>query len=183
VDPSCRHQLLHPLALPLSLSRGPSSPAPSRCPTRLLYSLCAVDPPCQIRLPRARRGPVRAHSLTSPGFSAMTPAHAPNSHFRAPPVPRTRPSPHFAHPHPLSRSVLTARRCRRLTLVFPTIQLAGDHAKPPRAPPRGETPVPVPNFPYCTLCSSNFAFIGARSRRSAVLARWPAYLARSSSPE
>ena len=25
-------------------------------------------------------------------------------------------------------------------------------SKPPRALPRAETPVPVPNFPYCTLC-------------------------------
>jgi hypothetical protein len=61
--------------------------------------------------------------------------------------------------------------------VFPAIQLAGDRSKPPRAPPRGETPVPVPNFPYCALCSSNFAFAGARPWRSAVLARWPADLA------
>jgi hypothetical protein len=64
----------------------------------------------------------------------------------------------------------------------PTIQLAGVRSKPPRAPPRGETPVPVPNFPYCTLCSSNFAFTSALPWRSAVLARWPTDLARSSSP-
>jgi hypothetical protein len=32
VGPICRRQLLHLLALPLSLSRGPGSPAPSRCP-------------------------------------------------------------------------------------------------------------------------------------------------------
>jgi hypothetical protein len=67
--------------------------------------------------------------------------------------------------------------------AFPTIQLAGDRSKPPRALPRGETPVPVPNFPYCALCSANFAFVGARSRQSTVLAQWPADLARSSSPE
>jgi hypothetical protein len=67
--------------------------------------------------------------------------------------------------------------------MFPAIQLVGDRAQPPRVLPRGETPVPVPNFPYCALCSSNFAFAGARLRRSAVLARWPADLARSSSPE
>jgi hypothetical protein len=47
---------------------------------------------------------------------------------------------------------------------------------------QGETPVPVPNFPYCALCSSNFAFAGARPRRSTALGRWPADLARSSSP-
>jgi hypothetical protein len=67
--------------------------------------------------------------------------------------------------------------------VFPTIQLAGDRSKPPEAPPQGETLVPVPNFPYCAKCSSNFAFAGARPRWSAVLAQWPADLARSSSPE
>jgi hypothetical protein len=138
--------------------------------------------PCQIRLPRARRGPARAHLRTSPGFSATTPAHAPNSLFRAPPVPCTHPSPHFAHPRPLSRSALAARRRRRPEPAFPTIQLAGDRSKPPRAPPRGETPVPVPNFFYCALCSSNFAFTGARPRRSAVLAWWPVDLAQSTSP-
>jgi hypothetical protein len=63
------------------------------------------------------------------------------------------------------------------------IQLTGDRAQPPRAPPRGETPVPVPNFLYCALCSSNFAFASARPRRSAVLARWPTDLAQTSSSE
>jgi hypothetical protein len=67
--------------------------------------------------------------------------------------------------------------------MFLAIQLAGDHSKPPRAPPRGETFVPVPNFPYCALCSANFTFAGARPRRSAVLARWLADLTQSSSPE
>jgi hypothetical protein len=55
---------------------------------------CAVGLPCQIRLPHARHGPARAHSRTSPGFSATTPAHASSSLFRAPPVPRAHPSPH-----------------------------------------------------------------------------------------
>jgi hypothetical protein len=36
---------------------------------------------------------------------------------------------------------------------------------------------------YCTLCSANFTFAGARPRRTTVLARWPTDLARSSSPE
>jgi hypothetical protein len=40
----------------------------------------------------------------------------------------------------------------------------------------------MPNFPYCALCSANFNFAGARPRQTAVLARWPADLARSSSP-
>jgi hypothetical protein len=108
---------------------------------------------------------------------------APCSLFSAPPVPRAHPSPHFTHPRPLSRSALAARRRRRPAPVFPTIQLAGDRAKSSRALPRGGTSVPVPNFPYCALCSPNFAFAGARSWRSAMLARWPANLARSNSPE
>jgi hypothetical protein len=41
----------------------------------------------------------------------------------------------------------------------------------------------MPNFPYCALCSANFAFASARPWRSAVFARWLADLARSSSPE
>jgi hypothetical protein len=67
--------------------------------------------------------------------------------------------------------------------VFLAIELAGHRSKPPRALLRGETPVPMPNFPYCALCSANFDFAGARPRRSAVLAQWLADLARSSSPE
>jgi hypothetical protein len=156
----------------------------SRCPrTSLFLSLCAVGLPCQFRLLRARRGPARAHSRTSLGFSATSPTHVPSSLFRAPPVPRAHPSPHFARLHPLSRSAHAASHHRRPATTFPAIQLAGDRPRPHRAPPRGETPVPVPNSPYCALCSSNFAFVGARPWRSAMLARWPAHLARSSSPE
>jgi hypothetical protein len=136
---------------------GPVRQPPSRCPVRPLYSLCAVDLPCQFRLPRARRGLARAHSSTSPGFSATTPTHSPSSLFRAPPVPHAHPSPHFAQFHPLLRSAHAARRSRRPAPVFPAIQLAGDRAQPPRDPPQGETPVPVPNFPYLALCSSNFS--------------------------
>jgi hypothetical protein len=138
--------------------------------------------PCQIRPPRARRGPASAHSRTSPDFSATTPAHAPNSLLRASPVPRACPPPHFAQHCPLSRSALAARRRRRSAPAFPTIQLAGDRAKPPRSPPRGETHLIVPNFPYCALCLANFGTAGARPRRSAVLVRWLANLPRSSSP-
>jgi hypothetical protein len=157
--------------------------SPSRCPVRPLFSLCAVGLPCQFRPLRARRGPARAHSRTSPDFSATTPAHAPISLLRAPPVPRAHPSPHFTQLHPLSRSAHAASHQRRPAPVFSAIQLTGDRSKPPRASPRGETLVLVPNFPYCGLCSANFAFTGARPRRSTVLARWPADLARSSSPD
>jgi hypothetical protein len=181
VGPTCRRQFPSPIrSLSLSLSLSiPRAWFASRCPARPVFSLFTVGLPCQFCLPRARRGPARAHSRTSPGFSATTPAHAPSSLLRAPPVPRTRASPHFAHPHPLSRSAFAFRRRRRPKPAFPANQLVGDCPKPPR----GEKLVPVPNFPYCALCSSNFAFTGARPRRSAVLARWPADLARSSSLE
>jgi hypothetical protein len=96
---------------------------------------------------------------------------------------RAHPSPHFAQLHPLSRSAHAASRRRRPAPASPAIQLAGDHPKPPRAPPRGETPVPMPNFPYCVMCSANFTLAGVRPRRSTVLARCPADLARFSSPE
>jgi hypothetical protein len=184
VGPICRCQFPSPVrSLSLSLSRGPGSPVPSCCPACPLYSLCAMDPPCQIHLPRSRHGPARAHLRTSPDFSATTLAHAPSSLLIAPPVPRIHPSPHFAQLHPLSRSAHAASSCRRPAPAFPAFQLTGDRSKPPQAPPRGETPVPVPNFLYCALCLSNFAFAGALPRRSIVLARWPADLARSSSPE
>jgi hypothetical protein len=171
----------HAPSISLFVSRARSASRQAVAPHVPFSSLCVVDPTCQFRPLRAHRGPARAHSRTSLDFSATTPTHAPNSLFRAPPVPCTRPSPHFAHPRPLSRSALAARRRRRPASAFPTIQLTGDRAKPPRALPLGETPVPVPNFPYCTLCSSNFAFAGARPRWSTVLARWPADLAWSSS--
>jgi hypothetical protein len=87
---------------------GPVHQCRAVAPTRPLLSLCAVGLSCQFRLPRSRHGLASAHSRMSPGFSATTPAHAPNSLFRAPPVPHAHPSPHFAHPRPLSRSALAA---------------------------------------------------------------------------
>jgi hypothetical protein len=142
VGPICRCPFF---SLARSLSRGPGSPVAEPLPrTPLFFSLCAVGLPCQFCPLRARRGPTRAHSRTSPDFSAMTPAHAPNSLLRAPPVPRAHPSPHFAQLYPLSRSAHAASRRRRPAPAFPAIQLAGDRSKPPRASPRGETPVPCP---------------------------------------
>jgi hypothetical protein len=183
VRPTCWRRFSSPArSLSLCLA-GPVRQPPSCCPARPLSSLCVVGLPCQFCLPRARCGPARAHSRTSSGFSATTPAYAPSSLLRAPPVPRTHPSPHFAQLHPLSRSAHAASHRRRPAPVFPAIQLTRDRSKPPRALPRGKTLVLVPNFPYCALCSSNFAFAGARPRWSAVLAWWPADLARSSSPE
>jgi hypothetical protein len=87
-------------ALPSSLSlylAGLVRQLLSRCPTRPLFSLCAVGLPYQIRPPRARCGPASAHLHTSPDFSAMMPAHTPSSLIRAPPVPHARPLPHFMH--------------------------------------------------------------------------------------
>jgi hypothetical protein len=184
VGPICRCQLLHPLSPSLSLYlAGPLCQSLSCCPARPLFSLCAMDPPCQFRLPRASRGPARAHSRTSPGFSATTPPTC--LAFFLEPYQHPAHTPHLiSHSFALSRALPTPpAAARRPAPVFPAIQLAGDRPKPPQAPPQGETPVPAPKFLYYAMCSSNFAFAGARPRRSAVLARWPADLARSSSPE
>jgi hypothetical protein len=167
VGPTCRRRFSSPArSLSLCVSHGPGSPMSSCCPRASPFSL-SVSWACLVSsaFPALARGPASAHSRTSPGLSAT-----PSSLLRAPPVPRAHPSPHFAQLHPLSRSAHAASRRRRPAPTFPTIQLAGDRSKPPRAPPRGDTPVPVPNFPYCALCSANFAFPGARPRRSAVLA-------------
>jgi hypothetical protein len=174
---------LHPRAPSLSVSRAQIASRRAVAPRALFFSLCAVGLPCQFYPLCARRGPARAHSRTSPDFSATTPAHAPRSLLRAPLVSRACPSSHFAQLHSLARSAYAASHRRRPAPTFPAIQLAGDRSKPPRAPPRGETPVLVSNFPYCSLCSANFTFVGARPWRSAVLARWLADLAWSSSPE
>jgi hypothetical protein len=171
------------LSLYLSVSRARFASCRGVAPSVPLFSLYAMGQPCQFRLLRARRGPARAHSCTSPGFSATTPTLASNSLLIAPHVPRAHPSPHFAHPHPLSRSAHVASHRWRPTSAFSAIQLAGDCSKPPRALPRGETLVPMPNFPYCALYSANFAFAGARPQQSVVLARWPTDLAWFSSLE
>jgi hypothetical protein len=124
----------------LSISRARIASRRAVAPSVPLFSLCTMGQPCQFRLPRARRGPARAHSRTSLGFLATTPS----SLLRAPPVPRTRPSPHFAHPRPLSCSALAARRCRRPVPVFLTVQLTGDRAKPPELRPEVRHPSPCP---------------------------------------
>jgi hypothetical protein len=174
VGPICRRQFPSPArsrSLSLSVSRVRIASRRAIALRTPFFSLCAVGLPCQFRPLRARRRPARAHSRMSPDFSATTPAHVPSSLLRAPSVSRAHPSPHFAQLHPLLRSTHIASRRWRPAPLFPAIQLAGDRSKPPRAPPRGETTVPVPNFPYCALCSANFAFVGAQPRRSAVPAR------------
>jgi hypothetical protein len=172
----------HALHLSLCLA-GLDHQPPSHCPAHPFLLSLRCGP--ALSVPPPPRSPLTGACALAhvADFSATTPAHAPSSILRAPPVPRAHPSPHFAQLHPLSRSTHTASRHRRPAPAFPAIQLVGDRSKPPRAPPRRETPVPVPDFPYCALCSANFAFAGARPRRSTVLAWWPADLARSSSPE
>jgi hypothetical protein len=136
VGPTYQRQFSSPVRS-LSLSRGPGSLVPSRCPRASPFlSLCrgpALSVPPSPRLPWTGA----CDSRTSPGFSATTPAHAPSSLFRAPPVPRAHPSPHFARLHPLSCFAHAASCRRRPEPAFPTIQLARDRFKPPRAPPRG----------------------------------------------
>jgi hypothetical protein len=56
---------------------GPVRQCRAVAPADPLFSLCAVGLPCQFCLLRARRGPARAHSRTSPGFSATTPPRRP----------------------------------------------------------------------------------------------------------
>jgi hypothetical protein len=155
-------------------------PGAEPLPRAPLFSLCAVDPPCQFRLPRTCRGPACAHSRTSPEFSATTPTHAPQLPLGAPLAPTLTCSPHFAQLRPLSRSAHAAKHRRRPAAASPAILLAGDRAKPPRALPRGETPLPVLNFPNFALCWPIFGIAGARPWRSAAPTRWPASLARSS---
>jgi hypothetical protein len=155
VGPICRRQFPLParsLSLSVCVSRARIASRRAIAPRTPFFSLCTMGLPCQFRPLRARRGAARAHSRTSPDFSATTPAHAPSSLLRAPPVPRAHPLPHFAQLHPLSRSAHAASRRQRPVPAFSAIQLAEDRSKPPRAPPRGETLVPMPNFPCCTLC-------------------------------
>jgi hypothetical protein len=180
----CQHQFPLPARALLSLSRGPGSPVVEPLPRASLFSLSVTwASPVSSALSARHSGQAHAHSRTSPGFSATTPTLASSSLLIAPHVPRAHPSSHFAQLHPLSRSAHAASRRRRPAPAFPAIQLAGDRSKPPRAPPRGETPVPVPNFPYCAICSANLTLAGVWSRRSAMLAWWPDDLARFSSPE
>jgi hypothetical protein len=172
------------LSAPVSSPARPSSLSTSRA----RFASCRVVPraspflslrygPALSDPPHPRRGPASAHSRTSLGFSVTTPTHAPSSFLRASPVPHARPTPHFAQLHTLSRSAHATSHNRRPAPAFPIVQATGDRARPPRAPPRGEIPVPVPNFPYYALCSANFNLAGAWPRRTAVLAWWPADLA------
>jgi hypothetical protein len=86
----------------LSLSHGPGPPVAEPLPRVPLSSLSVVDPTCQFRPLRARCGPARAYSCTSPDFSATTPPTRPAPFLE----PRQCP----AHtPHPISRSFILSR--------------------------------------------------------------------------
>jgi hypothetical protein len=185
VGPTCRCQFPSPvrsLSLSLSVSRAQFASA-EPLPPHVLFSL-SVSWAC----------------LVSSAFFALAVDRRVRTHARRrvsrPRRPPTHPTP-FLEPASAPHSPLASFPTPSPSLVLcpcrqtpsetrarvPTIQLAEDRAKPPRAPPRGETLILVPNFPYCALCLSNFTFAGARPRRSVVLARWLVDLARSSSPE
>jgi hypothetical protein len=95
VGPICQRQFPSPArSLSLYLA-GPDRQSPSRCPARPFLLSLHRGPDLSVPPLRARHGPARAHSRTSPDFSATTLAHAPSSLLRAPPVPHAHPSPHF----------------------------------------------------------------------------------------
>jgi hypothetical protein len=116
-------------ARPSSLSASRAQFARRRvvAPCAPFPSLCVVDPPCQFRPPRPRRGPARAHSRTSPEFSATTPTHAPQLPLRASPAPALTSPPHFAQLHPLSRSAHAARDPRPLPRPFSSPETTPNH--------------------------------------------------------
>jgi hypothetical protein len=99
-------------------------------PSAPLFSLCVVGLPCQFRPLLARCGPARAHSRTSPDFSATMPAHAPSSLLRAPLVPRARP------PHLISRSTALSR-------ALPTPPAAAGDPRPRSRPPNSPETAPI----------------------------------------
>jgi hypothetical protein len=105
----------------LSVSRARFACRRAVAPHAPFSFLYAVDPTCQFHPLRARRGLARAHSRTSPDFSAAMHAHAPSSLLRALPVPCAHPSPYFTQLRPLSRSAHAASHQRRPTPAFPAI--------------------------------------------------------------
>jgi hypothetical protein len=112
---------LHPRAPSLSVSWAWIASRRAVALRAPFFFLCAMGLPYQFGPLRARHGPACAHLRTSPDFSATTPAHAPSSLLRAPPVPRAHPLPHFGQLHPLSRSAHVASRRQRPAPAFPAI--------------------------------------------------------------
>jgi hypothetical protein len=157
------HQTITP-TLPLSLSLA----APWHRPVSSAFPAPVVE----------EHARTRARTLRS---LATSPTHAPQLLFEHRPRPHSLPRP-ISHSLTLSCSAHAARPRRRSAPAMPVVQSAGSHARPPRAPPRGKTPVPMLGFPNCASLLANFDFVGGWSWRSAAPARWPAKLARSSAP-
>jgi hypothetical protein len=107
VGPTCRRQLLRPRASLFSLYLvGQIRQVLSRCLHTPLLSLCTMDPPCQFLPPRARRGPARAHSHTSPDSRPRRPPTRPAPFLEPRQYPHSLPLPHFAS-STLSRTLPT----------------------------------------------------------------------------
>jgi hypothetical protein len=111
------------LSLPLSTQWGKAVGASCLPPRARSLSRCDVGPPCQLRLPHARRGLAR-----TPRSPATSPAHAPQLLSEQCPCPHSLPRP-ISHSLALSRALLTP------------LNLAGDprpscqSSSPPEATP------------------------------------------------
>jgi hypothetical protein len=148
----CRCQLPS-LARPLLICLvGPSRNATSHFPYVPAPSLCAVGPR-QLRLPRelmwtsahARRDPRPCHlptHLSSLLSITLTCTLSPTS---------------FCASSPLSRSTLASHARQSSATTLPAVQPARSHAKPSRAPSRGETLVPVLGFSQFLFVLANLA--------------------------
>jgi hypothetical protein len=113
VGPTYRRQFPSPS---LSVSRARFASRRAVAPHAPFSSLCAMDPPCQFRPLRTRCGSARAHSGTSPDFSATTPPTRPAPFLE----PRKCP----AHtPHLISRSFALSR-------ALPTPPAAAEDPRP-----------------------------------------------------
>jgi hypothetical protein len=96
-----------PLCAPLpSLPRGPVLPGAEPLPRAPLFSLYVVDPPCQFRPPRTRRGPARAHRACRRNSRPRYPPTHPSSLLE--PRQRLHSLPHLiSHSFALSRALPT----------------------------------------------------------------------------
>ena len=97
------------LSLSLSLSHGPGSLVPSHCPRASPFLSLRRGPALSVSPSPLSPWTGECALAHGAGFSATTPAHAPSSLLRAPPVPALAPPPHFAQHRPLSCSALAAR--------------------------------------------------------------------------
>jgi hypothetical protein len=181
-----------PLSLSRSLPSGAELSAPVPFARAPLFPLYLTGPPCQTpsRYPHSPVLPLSTPWACTVSFALSAPvvdqhtrtrARRQNPRPRRPPTcpsslfePRSHPHsspPQFAQPYPLSCSTHAAGPSRRPAPASPAISLAGDHAKPPRAPPQGKTPVPMLSFPNFALLSANFGFARVRPWRSAAPTR------------